>query len=177
MTDRFSARPFDGPIVARLVDVAGPLPPDFAEHLARLGDAERRALLHGPLGAVGSGWKAHLFGIEADGAIRGAGRLIHGVRAGEALGSLAVEQGWRGQGLGTALAARLVYAARSLGARSLALVWADDDPAMLRIAARFGARPFGAGERRRMVRIELADLSLVDAEPAAAIRRGAFASA
>lgn len=176
MTDRVCAAPFAGHIVTRIVDVTGPLPPEFAAHLGRLGDGERRALLHGPLGVVEGGRKAHLFGIEADGAIRGAARLIDGGRGGSALASLAVEPAWRGQGLGTALSARLVYAARALGVRSLALVWAGEDPAMVRIAARFGARTLGVDERRRMARIDVAELWLVDAEQPA-VRRGAFASA
>lgn len=83
-----------------------------------------------------------IFGYFVDGVLRGAGELravAPGASGASAEAAFSVEEGWRRQGVGTELMARIVQAARNRGAETLYLSCLARNEAMQKLARKFAA--------------------------------------
>lgn len=105
-----------------------------------------------------------LFGYFVDGVIVGAGELhvlapnmlAPGVAPREGEAAFSVEKPWRHGGLGSALVARLILAARNRGLRNLVITCLPQNFAMQKLAKKFGAKlKFETDEVTGKITVEL----------------------
>ncbi len=127
---------------------------EFRNHLLRLDEESRHSRFGGAVSPEFLtsyaercfGFDDVIYGFVVDGVIRGAGELRgigHGLPfgfGGSAEAAFSVEEGWRRQGVGARLMARIVRAARNRRAGSLYMSCLTSNGAMLALARKFSAQ-------------------------------------
>lgn len=121
----------------------------YGDHLLRLDQASRRSRFGGTVAdaivrqhadlAFGAGHVVH--GFFVDGILRGAAELkiFTAALAPAAVAAFSIEQRWQSHGVGSALLARTLLAARNRGIRCLHLECLADNARMQQLARKFAA--------------------------------------
>ena len=121
----------------------------YREHLLRLDEASRRNRFGGAVsdeflvgyGDLALGIDTVIHGFFVNGTMRGAGELrpIGSPISHEAEAAFSIEKPWQSHGVGSALLARTLLAARNRGIKFLHLACLADNERMQQLARKFGA--------------------------------------
>jgi GNAT superfamily N-acetyltransferase len=119
----------------------------YREHLLRLDPESRRSRFGGGVSdrfileysEPSALRNAILHGFFADGVLRGVSELRALAAAGEAEAALSIERDWQSRGVGTALLARTLLAARNSSIERLRMICLAENRRMQRLARKFAA--------------------------------------
>jgi GNAT superfamily N-acetyltransferase len=121
----------------------------YRDHLFRLDPESRRARFGGPVSddfidsyvTVSISLDAVVYGFFLDGALRGAGELrpVRSAVDADAEAAFSIEQPWQSHGIGLALLAHTLLAARNRGIRTLHMICLAENRRMQQLARKFDA--------------------------------------